>query len=84
MNQPHGHGHVREDLREVSGGGGGAFNSGDAFPLQADFNSGQAVTDTIEQVVGHFGRLDILFNNAGGMIAGNGLKRWTMILLPGF
>jgi len=49
---------------------GVSINIGDAFPLQADFNSGQAVTDTIEQVVGHFGRLDILFNNAGSMIAG--------------
>lgn len=42
---------------------------GDAFPLQADFNSGQAVAGTIEQVIGHFGRLDILFNNAGSMVA---------------
>lgn len=42
---------------------------GDAFSLQANFNSSQAVVDTINQVVAHFGRLDILVNNAGSMVA---------------
>jgi len=42
---------------------------GDAFSLQADFNSSQAITDTIERVSAHFGRLDILVNNAGSMVA---------------
>lgn len=41
---------------------------GDAFSLQADFNSSRDVTDTIEQVTAHFGRLDILVNNAGSMV----------------
>jgi 3-oxoacyl-[acyl-carrier protein] reductase len=41
---------------------------GDAFSLQADFNSRQAVANTIEQVTIHYGRLDILINNAGSMV----------------
>jgi len=44
------------------------LTGGDAFPLQADFRSSQAVSDTIEQVSAHFGRLDILINNAGSMV----------------
>lgn len=47
---------------------------GEAFSLQADFSSSQAVTDTIEQTVKHFGRLDILVNNAGSMVARRGLE----------
>lgn len=42
---------------------------GDAFSLQADFNSSAAVKDTIAKTVEHFGRLDILVNNAGSMVA---------------
>jgi 3-oxoacyl-[acyl-carrier protein] reductase len=42
---------------------------GDAFALQADFGSSVAVSDTIAETVKHFGRLDILLNNAGGMVA---------------
>ena len=47
---------------------------GEAFSLQADFSSSQAVSDTIEQTVKHFGRLDILVNNAGSMVARRGLE----------
>lgn len=45
------------------------LSGGDAFSLQADFNSSKAVAETIEQTVAHFGRLDILINNAGSMVA---------------
>lgn len=41
---------------------------GKTFTIQADFNSSAAVTNTINQVVNQFGRLDILLNNAGSMI----------------
>lgn len=41
---------------------------GKTFTVQADFNSSIAVTNTIDQVANHFGRLDILLNNAGSMI----------------
>ena len=47
---------------------------GEAFSLQADFSSSQAVSDTIEQTVKHFGRLDILVNNAGSMVARKNLE----------
>lgn len=44
-------------------------SGGEAFSLQADFNSSTAVKDTIARTVEHFGRLDILVNNAGSMVA---------------
>lgn len=46
-----------------------AAAGGEAFSLQADFRSPQAVAETIARVVAHFGRLDILVNNAGSMVA---------------
>ena len=42
---------------------------GDAFSLQADLSSSDAVKKMINKMVGHFGRLDILINNAGSMVA---------------
>ncbi len=53
---------VAERIKRISAAGG------DAFSLQADFRSSQAVAETIEQVAAHFGRLDILINNAGSMV----------------
>lgn len=42
---------------------------GDALSHQSDFNSSQAIEETIDQVITHFGGLDILVNNAGSMVA---------------
>ena len=53
---------VAERIKRISSAGR------DAFSLQADFRSSQAVAETIEQVAAHFGRLDILINNAGSMV----------------
>jgi len=53
---------VAEQIKRIRSAGG------DAFSLQADFRSGQAVAETVEQVAAHFGRLDILINNAGSMV----------------
>jgi 3-oxoacyl-[acyl-carrier protein] reductase len=53
---------VSERIKRISSAGR------DAFSLQADFRSSQAVAETIEQVAAHFGRLDILINNAGSMV----------------
>lgn len=53
---------VAEQIQRIRSAGG------DAFSLQADFSSSQAVTETVEQVAAHFGRLDILINNAGSMV----------------
>jgi 3-oxoacyl-[acyl-carrier protein] reductase len=47
---------------------------GEAFLLQADFSSSQAVTETVDLTVKQFGRLDILVNNAGSMVARHGLE----------
>ncbi len=42
---------------------------GDAVPLQADFSSSEAVMETVNRAIAAFGRLDILLNNAGSMVA---------------
>ncbi|MDH3544615.1 MAG: SDR family oxidoreductase [Desulfuromonadales bacterium] len=53
---------VAERIKKIRSAGG------DAFSLQADFRSSQAVAETVEQVAAHFGGLDILINNAGSMV----------------
>ena len=41
---------------------------GEAFPLQADLSSCAAVKKMIDQTIEHFGKLNILVNNAGSMV----------------
>ncbi|MDX2494836.1 MAG: SDR family oxidoreductase [Desulfuromusa sp.] len=41
---------------------------GEAFPLQADLSSSSAVKKMIDKTIEHFGRLNILVNNAGSMV----------------
>ncbi|MDH3808767.1 MAG: SDR family NAD(P)-dependent oxidoreductase, partial [Desulfuromonadales bacterium] len=53
---------VAERIKKIRSAGG------DAFSLQADFRSSQAVAETVEKVATHFGGLDILINNAGSMV----------------
>lgn len=42
---------------------------GTALPLPADLTPSEAVREMVGQTIEHFGRLDILINNAGSMIA---------------
>jgi 3-oxoacyl-[acyl-carrier protein] reductase len=41
---------------------------GDVFMVKGDFSLSQDVTRVVEETAGHFGRLDGLVNNAGGML----------------
>jgi len=42
---------------------------GEAFVVKADVADPAALTEAVEAVAAHFGRLDILINNAGSMLA---------------
>jgi len=42
---------------------------GEAHALSADFTSSAAVAETINAFHAHFGRIDVLINNAGSMVA---------------
>ncbi len=52
-----------EALEETAGLAGA--NSGNALPVSADVGKADAVSDVFKKTVGEFGRLDVLFNNAG-------------------
>lgn len=43
-------------------------NGGDVFTVQGDFSKSSDVTRVVEETASHFGRLDGLVNNAGGML----------------
>lgn len=42
-------------------------NGGECFPVQCDVSKEEAVISAVEKVVEHFGRIDILINNAGAI-----------------
>ena len=42
---------------------------GEAIALQADVTNSAAIKTLVEQTVAHFGRVDVLVNNAGDMVA---------------
>jgi len=42
---------------------------GTAFPLQADLTASEEVKKIVGKTIEHFGRLDLLLNNAGSMVA---------------
>lgn len=43
-------------------------NGGEAIAIQADVSSPEAVKQLFDQAIGHYGKLDVLVNNAGVMI----------------
>ena len=51
---------VRSDI-EAAGG--------ESFVVTADLFVGHAIKRMVDDVIAHFGRLDILVNNGGGMVA---------------
>lgn len=54
---------VAEGVARINAAGGQAFS------LQADLSSSPAVKAVIEKTIKYFGRLDVLINNAGSMVA---------------
>lgn len=56
-------GRGREDLDRVAGAIRDA--GGEALALSTDISDAKAMRDAIEELVGHFGRLDVVFANAG-------------------
>lgn len=54
---------VSAQIERISAAGG------TAFPFPADLTSSEVVKTMIGKTIEHFGRLDILLNNAGGMVA---------------
>ncbi|MDA3902976.1 MAG: glucose 1-dehydrogenase [Desulfuromusa sp.] len=54
---------VSDCVARINAGGGNAFS------LQADLSSSSAVKEVIDKTIKYFGRLDVLVNNAGSMVA---------------
>ena len=53
-------------------------NKGNAVPIACDVTDEASVLDVFEQVKKEHGRLDVLFNNAGGALSGRPIDEITM------
>lgn len=51
----------------------GALTGGDAFAIRCDISDRPSVEAAITAAIGRFGRLDILYNNAGGSTVADGM-----------
>jgi 3-oxoacyl-[acyl-carrier protein] reductase len=62
---------ARQVAEEVRAAGG------EAFLVQADVTEPEAAARVVSETVGHFGRLDVLVNNAGGLVSRTPIKEYT-------
>ncbi|WP_235933861.1 SDR family oxidoreductase [Agromyces humi] len=57
---------------------------GEVLPLQLDVTDSESVQRAVAETVGHFGRLDVLVNNAGlmqsGLILGADTREWQRMI----
>jgi 3-oxoacyl-[acyl-carrier protein] reductase len=60
--------HVAEEVQAASG---------EAFLVQADVTEPEAAAHVVAETVAHFGRLDVLVNNAGGLVKRTPVKDYT-------
>ena len=61
-------------------------SGGDVFPVDCDVTDEKQVDEMVRRVVEHFGRIDVLFNNAGAMVLGESIleidpNRWGQVML---
>jgi 3-oxoacyl-[acyl-carrier protein] reductase len=62
---------ARQVAEEVRAAGG------EAFLVQADVTEPEAAARVVSETVEHFGRLDVLVNNAGGLVSRTPIKEYT-------
>ncbi len=73
-------GTIEETAQAIRGAGG------EVFPLDCDVTDKKQVEEMVQQVVVRYGRIDVLFNNAGAMVLGESIleidpARWGQVML---
>jgi 3-oxoacyl-[acyl-carrier protein] reductase len=73
-------GTLEETVQAISGAGG------DVLPLDCDVTDPEEVEEMVRRVKERYGRIDVLFNNAGAMVLGESIReidpaRWGQVML---
>ena len=73
-------GTIEETAQAIRGAGG------EVFPVDCDVTDEKQVAEMVRRVVERYGRIDVLFNNAGAMVLGESIQeidpaRWGQVML---